>query len=696
MNNLTFQYPSWYIILCLLLGIAYALFLYFKDNTFKDKTWLNWLLGILRTLFVTFLSMLLLSPLLKSLLVETKKPVVVLAQDHSESILSNFSEEELNAYKQNFKNLSVALSEEYDLKEYSFGSEVKEGIDFEMNDKVSNLSEFLKSLYDLYSNQNLGAVIMATDGIYNEGSNPIYAGTRLAAPIYTVALGDTTPKRDIMIKRVFHNKIAYLGDKFSIQVDVGAFNCAGEKSVLSVSKVGQQGDAQRFPISIDKNDFFTTKELILDADKAGVQRFKISLNKVSDEVSTSNNSKEIFIDVLDARQKILVLANSPHPDISAIKQSISKNKNYEVEHRYISDPNINVKAYDFIVLHQLPSKTNDASTVLSAIKSNKKPVLFIVGTQTNLNKFNTTQSIVNISGDGRNTNDVQASIAPDFSLFNVDPRIGIELPKFSPLLAPFGEIKEGGNAQILAYQKIGKIDTKYPLILFGENEGAKYGVISAENIWKWRIFDFLENKNHEIFDELLGKSVQYLSLKEDKRKFRVSLDKNIFNENEQIIFDAELYNQSYELINDPDASLSIKSSDGKDYNFTFNKSGNSYRLNAGLFPVGNYSFTAKTFTNGEELSYNGQFSIRPIQLELYETTANHGLLKLLSDKYGGETVAPQDISSLASLIKDKGNVKPVIYETSKTRSVINLKWLFFVLLALLSIEWFMRRYHGAY
>ena len=88
--------------------------------------------------------------------------------------------------------------------------------------KVSNISEFLKYIYDLYSNQNLGAIIMATDGIYNEGSNPIYAGAKLTAPIYTVALGDTTAKKDVILKRVFHNKIAYLGDKFSIQIDVAA------------------------------------------------------------------------------------------------------------------------------------------------------------------------------------------------------------------------------------------------------------------------------------------------------------------------------------------------------------------------------------------------------------------------------------------------------------------------------------------
>ncbi len=696
MNNLTFQYPSWYIILCVVLGIAYALFLYFRDKTFKDNKWLNSILGVLRALLVAFLSMLLLSPLLKSLLTETKKPIVVIAQDHSESILSDMNEEQVAAYKEKFDALSQTLGENYDLKEYSFGSSVREGVDFEFTDKVSNISEFLKNLYDLYSNQNLGAVILATDGIYNEGSNPIYAGTRLAAPIYTVALGDTTPRRDLLIKRVFHNKIAYLGDKFSIQVDIAAQNCAAESSTLVVSKVGQSGATQRFPIKIDKNDFFTTQEIILDADQAGVQRFSISLNPVSEEVSKANNTKEIFIDVLDARQKILIVANSPHPDISALKQSISNNKNYEVTDKLVNNPNINVAAYDFIILHQLPSKTTDASALLSAIKKNKKPALFIVGTQSNLTKFNSIQSVVSIKGDGRNTNDVQAQIAKDFSLFNIDPMLESELPKFSPMLAPFGEIKEGGNAEILAYQRIGKVETKFPLIVFGEEDGAKRGVICAENIWKWRLFDYLEHKNHDLFEELLGKTIQYLSVKEDKRKFRVSLDKNIFNENQQIIFDAELYNQSYELINEPDASLTISDDQGKDYNFTMNKSGKSYRLNAGLFPVGNYSFRAKTFSNGEDLTYKGQFSVQPVQLELYETTANHNLLKLISEKYGGTTVYPQDIASLSEVIKAKGNVKPVIYETTKTRSVINLKWLFFVLLGLLTLEWFLRRFYGSY
>ncbi len=225
MEDLTFQYPTWYILFCAILGLSVATILYFRDKTFKETSdSLKWILGIIRFLSVTLISMLLLSPLLKSIISETKKPVIVLAQDQSESILADMDEAQAQTYQQSFRDLSKKLSENYDVKEYAFGETVREGIDFQFNDKVSNISDFLKNVYDLYSNQNLGAVVLATDGIYNQGSNPIYAGTKLTAPIYSIALGDTTAKKDLILKRVFHNKIAYLGDKFSVQIDIAAKN----------------------------------------------------------------------------------------------------------------------------------------------------------------------------------------------------------------------------------------------------------------------------------------------------------------------------------------------------------------------------------------------------------------------------------------------------------------------------------------
>ncbi len=699
MNNITFQYPAWYLILCLALGIGYAFLLYFRDKTFRDQSdALTWGLGIIRALGVAFLSSLLLSPLLKSLLTQTQSPIVVVAQDVSESVAAEMSAADLATYKSNLANIRSNLGEDYEVVEYSFGSEVREGLDTAYIDKVSNLSEMLKTVYDVYSNQNLGALVLASDGIYNEGSNPIYISTKLNAPIYSIALGDTIPKRDLVLKRVFHNKIAYLNDRFAIQVDVAAQNSVGKNTNLIVSKI-VDGKAQRLesiPIAIDKNDFFTTKEVTLTADKAGVQRYRVTLGRIEGEASTGNNTKDFFIDVLDARQKILLLANSPHPDITALKQTLEQNKNYEITTAYASDLKEQIAKFDFVVLHQLPSGENPINAVRTTLKDKKIPHFYILGNQTSLGAFNQAQNLLSIQGDGRNTDEAQPLVQSDFSLFTIDENLVKEVKQFTPLTTPFGEYNTNPNASVLLTQRIGRIETKKPMLLIGEDNGTKVGVLAGEGLWRWRLFDYLQHQNHDIFNELIGKTIQFVSLKEDKRRFRVNLDKNIFDENEQVIFGAELYNESYELVNEPDVSLVVSSRDGKNYNFVFDKANQSYSLNARILPVGNYTYKGTTVINGEQLTHSGQFSVQPIQLELYATTANHGLLRILSEEYGGELLYPTQVNGLADRIKAKGTVKPVMYQTTKTRSIINLKWIFFVLLGLLSLEWFLRRYFGAY
>lgn len=698
MENITFQYPAWYLLLCVILGLTYALTLYFRDKTFVEQyPNLHKILGVIRFLAATLLATLLLEPLLKSLFTETKKPVVVLAQDQSESVAAEMDEETLTTYRQAWETMKNQLSEKYEVKEYAFGSQVREGVDFEMGDKISNLSAAMTQVSDLYSGQNLGAVVLATDGIYNEGSNPLYASSKLNVPVYSVALGDTVQKKDLILKRVFHNKIAYLGDKFSVQVDVAANNSVGSSTTLTVSKVN--GDnvrkLQDIPISIDRNDFFTTQEIILNADASGVQRYRISLSRIDGEVTTGNNVKEFFVDVLDARQKLLILANSPHPDISALKQTLEENKNYQITVNYAKKLKVKLEDFDFVVLHNLPSQQNDLSSILNTLDQRKIPRMFIVGAQTNLARLNQVQPLVTITGDGKNRNAVQGIFNPGFSLFTINDELRSSLPTFNPLTAPFGEYKAGGGAQVLLKQRIGKVDTEYPLLLFGEENDVKIAVLTAEGLWRWRLFDYLQHQNHDIFEELVGKNFQYVTLKSDKRRFRISVSKNIFNENEPVVLDAELYNESYELVNDPDVSLTITNSDGRDFNYTFNKTTNAYTLSAGVFPVGSYRFKGTVNYNGQALDYTGQFSVQPIQLELYETTADHAMLRRLSEEFGGDVFYQNQLSDLSSAMLTK-DIKPVIYSTSRTRSVINLKWIFFILLGLLSTEWFLRRYYGGY
>ncbi len=692
---LTFDYPIWFLLFCVLAGVGYATLFYYRENAFNEvNRWWTRLLWALRFLATAVLSFLLLSPLLKTNQTETKKPIIVVAADNSESAAMGVRATDTLALHKQLRELSAALGDNYEVRPYTFGDEVREGLKLDYKDKVSNISKAFEEIYDNYTNQNLGAVIMATDGIYNQGANPLYTGLKLGVPVYTVALGDTVPKKDVVLKRVYSNQIAYLGDQFTIQIDVAAKNCAGNSTNLTVSKGGTTLKSQA--IGIDKNDFFKTVDIVLNADAVGVQRYKIALSAANGEVTTANNTKEIVIEVIDAKQKVLIVANAPHPDLSALKQSILENKNYDVEIQYITDYKNDASKFDLIIFHALPGSNGDAKNVLTQLASTKKPRWFILGNQSNLGAFTQAQTVLRVSGSVANTNEVQATVAPNFQLFNLNQNTLAQLPKLPPMVAPFGEYIADPTANILLNQKIGTVTTKYPLWLFGEKDGAKTAVLAAEGLWKWRLQDFIQNKKFDNINDLVTQTVQYLTVKEDKRKFRAFSNKTIYDENENVVIDAELYNDSYQRINEPDAKVIVTDDKGKDYAFTFSKVSNYYSSNTGLLPVGDYTYKASVSYNNQNLSASGSFTVKAIQLEVFETTADHRLLRSLSVQTGAQTVTPTQVSQIAAMIKAKGDVKPTLYSTLKTRSLIDEKWLFFLILGLLSLEWFLRKYHGAY
>ena len=76
-------------------------------------------------------------------------------------------------------------------------------------------------------------------------------------------------------------------------------------------------------------------------------------------------------------------------------------------------------------------------------------------------------------------------------------------------------------------QMVGDIETQYPLLAFGELGGQRIGVLTAVGLWRWKLFDYAQNQNFDLSRELISQSVQYLSIKEDRRKFRVRTNKRV-------------------------------------------------------------------------------------------------------------------------------------------------------------------------
>jgi len=199
-----------------------------------------------------------------------------------------------------------------------------------------------------------------------------------------------------------------------------------------------------------------------------------------------------------------------------------------------------------------------------------------------------------------------------------------------------------------------------------------------------------------VTQELINKTIQYLSLKDDKRKFRSSNTKNVYKENESLILDAQLYNENYESINDPEVNVTVTNNEGKEFNYIMNRTQDYYTLDAGRFAEGNYRYISRTNLGGKSYEDKGRFSVQSIQLENFDLTARHGVLKSLSEKYGGKMVYPNELDSLATEILESDALKPIVFQSSKTQSIMQLRWLFFLLAGMLVLEWFIRRYMGSY
>ena len=690
------QAPTWLFIFCLLAGVVYAGALYFRDRFNRTYgTPLATALGILRFTCVTLLALFLLKPLIKTIERTLEKPIIVIAQDNSESLIvgadSTYYRTE---YQRQLAQLVAAFGQDYDVRTFTFGQEVREGIDsVNFEEQLTDYSGFLDELYTRFSGRNLGAVVLASDGLFNKGSNPVYAYKKLNVPVYTIALGDTTVHKDALVANVTANRLAYLGNRFPMEITVEGRKAAGESVTLTVSRKGNTLHTQTIIFNDDRS--FQKIPLTLEAGEVGLQRYTVSISRIDNEITYANNSKELFIDVLDSRQKVLILAYAPHPDLQAMRAALGDNQSYRIDVALANDFTGNLQDYSMVLWHQLPGMGGIGTSLITSAMEKKIPSLFVWGASTDYTAFNALNLGVSLGNYRNSSTDISGSMQESFTTFNWESTFPSMIRMLPPLQVPFGELSFSPGIQTAILQQVGSIKTNKPLIAFNEVQGNKFGFVLGEGLWRWKSTAFQQSESHDSFNELITKSVQYLASKEDKSLFRVN-GKNDFSENEDVVFDAELYNASYEPISGKEISMQIRNEEGKEFTYQFSSSGDMYQLNAGRLSVGNYSYEAKASSEGNVWVERGEFSVSPLQMEVINTIADHRLLNQFARENNGVMVYPNQMQKLVDEITNKKEIVSVSYENKQLDELINFRWLAVLILILLSTEWLLRKRAGTY
>ncbi|MBL0018971.1 MAG: VWA domain-containing protein [Bacteroidetes bacterium] len=209
-------------------------------------------------------ALMLLEPKLETRNRQLSPPVIAILHDDSESILINRDSTYLRSeYPAKLKAFMEKLNANEKVKTHFFAFSNELGADaapdsLSYRGMGTNISNALTGAGKLFSNQNLGAVVLLSDGISTSGMNPIYSLDNFQQPVYTVLLGDTTPQKDIRIGEVLYNQIAYLENETPIKVKVMSTGYDAVTAKVSLIGGGKVLGSQTVNLGKDKS--------IVDAD----------------------------------------------------------------------------------------------------------------------------------------------------------------------------------------------------------------------------------------------------------------------------------------------------------------------------------------------------------------------------------------------------------------------------------------------
>jgi len=165
--NIFFDYPYWTLIF-LFICPALAAFLYKRPGklkeSFKKSPYFRWLLFGLRSSYLLLLFFLVLNPQINKEQKHIQKPKILFAQDNSISIINKTDSLQIKEIRKLGVHLKKALISDYDFEFLSFGKQILKDSAYKFNEHETNLGKLFKYIHYQYSNENISAIVLSTDG----------------------------------------------------------------------------------------------------------------------------------------------------------------------------------------------------------------------------------------------------------------------------------------------------------------------------------------------------------------------------------------------------------------------------------------------------------------------------------------------------------------------------------------------------
>ena len=333
---------------------------------------------------------------------------------------------------------------------------------------------------------------------------------------------------------------------------------------------------------------------------------------------------------------------------------------------------------------------------LKKLRAKQVPIWYIWGVQTDVQIYNMLNKSLKISSHKPYSEKVFPYVNSNFTSFQVTSQAQNFFQKCPPVLTFYADYKVPNSTQVLLYQKIGNLELDKPLLVLNDFNSYKTATLLGEGLWRWWQHRSLIETETKSLGQVIGNVLQYLSVKNDKRKFKVHVSTNRYTQLDAVEFVTETYNSLYQQVLGQTVNLTI-SNETTQFRQTYQYVNNTleFKYRVSNLKPGIYTFEAETILDGKVEKSRGKFSVEVLQLELSNQQANFKLLRKLSKQTNGRFFKADNLDALQNwLIEHKPS--NILHSQNNINPWIESYLLLVLILSLATLEWLVRKYLGQY
>ncbi len=665
-----------FIILAAITALFIVLFQYYHKA--KRKGNLSIILSFLRFSGLFGLFLLLINPKFSKNEYTLEKTNLIVLSDNSSSVSTSQSEIRAILKKINENN---SFPDRFNVEHYRFGAALNTSDSLSFKEKNTNITSSLTALNEIYANTKT-AIVLLTDGNQTLGADYGFYGRQSKFPVYPIAIGDTTTYEDIRVDRVNTNKYAFLKNKYPIEIYT---SYEGTGSVAStVNVLVNEKSVYKERITLSANTSAKRINTLIKANSVGIMKIKVSVSPIKNERNSINNSKVIAVEVIDEKTNIAIISNLTHPDLGALKKAIESNEQRSVR---VMRPSIDLKDLEDVDVFILYQPDASFKPIYKYIQQNKASIFTITGEVIDWNFLNSIQSNYKING-GYPVQETFPVLNAAFSKFDIS---NFSVTDYPPLNNGAGAVKLIDGEPLL-YMKLFGETMKSPLLLSLDTEKGKELVLFGENIWKWRMQSYRNDKSFDNFDEFIGKLMLYLSTTKPRNRLNIAY-RSIYQGSHETGVTATYFDEAFVFDTNANLVITIKSNENstsKEIPMLLKE--NMYEAGLTDLPAGLYSF--KVTVKNESLSKTGNFTILDFDVEQQIQSTDYKKLGQLAQSTDGQLYFPNEVDSLFRYLGENQQFAPTQKSTKNVVSLIDFRILLAIIVIALSLEWFIRKYNG--